>query len=264
MTLTPRLDILGAALADSSRARMLCELMDGRAYTNKELASAAGVTPQTATAHLRRLEEAGLIRATRSGRCLYHSIAGPDVAEALETLSALAPSDHLYRVQQRKGARLKMLEARSCYDHLAGRLGVAIAQALLELGDLARDGAQYRVVPSERWAKLGVTLTGRAPLARPCLAGGHRQTQYLHDLVQSRHRQGKMRWQGQYRDVVIHDIAAHLIPCLKRNDPRDIAAPLQHRTAGGKAQMRRTPRTLTELFALAANDQIAAHTGQLP
>ncbi|AAV97023.1 winged helix-turn-helix domain-containing protein [Ruegeria pomeroyi] len=169
MTLTPRLDILGAALADSSRARMLCELMDGRAYTNKELASAAGVTPQTATAHLRRLEEAGLIRATRSGRCLYHSIAGPDVAEALETLSALAPSDHLYRVQQRKGARLKMLEARSCYDHLAGRLGVAIAQALLELGDLARDGAQYRVVPSERWAKLGVTLTGRAPLARPCL-----------------------------------------------------------------------------------------------
>ncbi|MCE8519169.1 winged helix-turn-helix transcriptional regulator [Ruegeria pomeroyi] len=169
MTLTPRLDILGAALADSSRARMLCELMDGRAYTNKELAGAAGVTPQTGTAHLRRLEEAGLIRATRSGRCLYHRIAGPDVAEALETLSALAPSDHLYRAQQRKGARLKMLEARSCYDHLAGRLGVAITQALLDQGDLVPDGAQYRVVPSERWGKLGVTLTGRAPLARPCL-----------------------------------------------------------------------------------------------
>ncbi|MCV2887435.1 ArsR/SmtB family transcription factor [Ruegeria aquimaris] len=169
MTLTPRLDILGAALADTSRARMLCELMDGRAYTNKELASAAGITPQTATAHLRRLEEAGLIHAARSGRCLYHRIAGPEVAEALETLLVLAPSDHLYRAQQRKGARLKMLEARSCYDHLAGRLGVGIAQALLASGDLLPDGAQYRAVASERWAKLGVSLSGRAPLARPCL-----------------------------------------------------------------------------------------------
>lgn len=169
MTLNPRLDILGSALADASRARMLCELMDGRAFTNKELAAAAGVTPQTASAHLRKLEEAGLIVAERSGRCIYHRIARSQVAEALETLATLAPCDHLYRAQQRKGARAKMLDARSCYDHLAGRLGVLITKALLVRGDLVRDGAGFLPQPSPRWAKLGVDLTGRVPLARPCL-----------------------------------------------------------------------------------------------
>ncbi|WP_171179046.1 helix-turn-helix transcriptional regulator [Ruegeria sp. HKCCD8929] len=169
MTLTPRLDILGSALADTSRARMLCELMDGRAFTNKELAGAAGITPQTASAHLRKLEEAGLIAAERSGRCLYHRIAGAQVAEALETLATLAPCDHLYRAQQRKGARAQMLAARSCYDHLAGKLGVMIAEALEANGDLIRDDDRFLPQPSQRWAQLGVRLTGRAPLARPCL-----------------------------------------------------------------------------------------------
>lgn len=169
MTLTPRLDIIGSALADASRTRMLCELMDGRAYTNKELACAAGITPQTASAHLRKMQEAGVITAERSGRCLYHRIAGADVAGTLETLATLAPSDHLYRNQQRKGAKAGMLEARSCYDHLAGRLGVQITEALIACGDLIRDGGRFHPRPSQRWSGLGVQLTGSVSLARPCL-----------------------------------------------------------------------------------------------
>ncbi|RBW53919.1 transcriptional regulator [Phaeobacter gallaeciensis] len=172
MTLTPRLDILGAALADTSRSQMLCELMDGRAFTSKELASAAGISPQTASVHLKHLQRAGLISSLRSGRCLYHRIAGEEIAQALETLATLAPADHLYRVQQRKGGKAELLVARSCYDHLAGRLGVALADSLNALGDLIPDGDQYTPVPSERWMKLGVHLPngpGKRPFARACL-----------------------------------------------------------------------------------------------
>ncbi|MCB1395487.1 MAG: helix-turn-helix transcriptional regulator [Rhodobacter sp.] len=136
MSTEPRLDIVGAALADPSRARILCALMDGRAFTNKELALAGGVTPQTASAHLRRLEGAGLTQSLRSGRHVYHRLAGEQVAAALEALSALSPTDHLRRAGGDIGA------ARSCYNHLAGRLGVAMTGRLAEMAviDLA-DGS---------------------------------------------------------------------------------------------------------------------------
>lgn len=68
MAIEPRLDIIGAALADPSRCRILCELMDGRAFTNKELACAADISPQTTSAHLKQLEMAGLTSSLRSGR----------------------------------------------------------------------------------------------------------------------------------------------------------------------------------------------------
>ncbi len=100
MNLQPRLDITGAALADPSRSRILCELMDGRAFTNKELACAANVSPQTATAHLRQLERAGLTASLRSGRHIYHRIANAEVAAILERLAQLSPTDHLSRSAQ--------------------------------------------------------------------------------------------------------------------------------------------------------------------
>lgn len=172
MTLIPRLDILGAALADASRARMLCELMDGRAFTGKELAAAAGITAQTASAHLKQLQAAGLITAVKSGRCVYHRIATGEVAAALESLSVIAPSDHVLRGLQRRGARTGMLTARSCYDHLAGRLGVAVAEALEARGALVMEAGAFRAQTPELWVRLGVTLPGRpgaAPFARACL-----------------------------------------------------------------------------------------------
>ena len=167
---TPRFDILGQAISDASRTRMLCELMEGRAYTNKELASAAGITPQTATAHLRMLRDAGLVTAEKSGRCVYHRLAGPEVAQALEQLAAIAPADSLYRNQQRKAGDLATV--RSCYDHLAGPLAVALAKAFLTRGMLVEDNGGYRAVASEIWQRIGVTLpdrVGRQPFVRPCL-----------------------------------------------------------------------------------------------
>lgn len=167
---TPRFDILGQAIADASRTRMLCELMEGRAYTNKELAAAAGVTPQTASAHLRLLQTAGLVLAEKRGRCVYHRLAGAEVAQALEQLAAIAPAESLYRAQRRKAGGLA--EVRSCYDHLAGPLAVAMTGAFLARGMLAEDQGAYRARPAAEWAKLGVTLPqrpGRQPFARPCL-----------------------------------------------------------------------------------------------
>ena len=95
MTIEPRLDIIGAALADPSRSRILCEMMDGRAFTNKELACAANVSPQTASAHLKQLEQAGLTASLRSGRHVYHRIANAEVAAILEGLAQLSPTEHL-------------------------------------------------------------------------------------------------------------------------------------------------------------------------
>lgn len=132
----PRLDILGAALADQSRSRILCELMDGRAFTNKELACAANVTAQTASAHLKHLESAGLTHSLRSGRNVYHRIANANVASVLEALANLSPSGHLHRVKNRSAPEADAMIARSCYDHIAGKLGVLLTDRLFEMNVL--------------------------------------------------------------------------------------------------------------------------------
>lgn len=167
---TPRFDILGQAISDASRTQMLCELMDGRAYTNKELAAAAGVTPQTASAHLRLLQDAGLVLAEKRGRCVYHRLASGEVAQALEQLAAIAPADSLYRAQRRKAGDLA--QVRSCYDHLAGPLAVAMTAACLKRGLLVEVQGVFQVTPAAEWDRLGVQLPrapGRQPFARPCL-----------------------------------------------------------------------------------------------
>ncbi|NNL34363.1 MAG: winged helix-turn-helix transcriptional regulator [Silicimonas sp.] len=134
MAIEPRLDIIGAALADPSRSRILCELMDGRAFTNKELASAAEISPQTTSAHLKQLELAGLTASLRSGRHIYHRVASADVARVLEGLATLSPTDHLYR---RGRTATDTHRARSCYNHIAGRLGVLMTERLVALGVLS-------------------------------------------------------------------------------------------------------------------------------
>lgn len=175
---TPRFDIIGQAISDASRTRMLCELMEGRSFTNKELASAAGITAQTATAHLRMLQNAGLVVAEKRGRCVFHRLANAEVAHVLEQLASIAPSDHLIRAQRRKAGDIAQL--RSCYDHLAGPLAVAMTDRLLERGLLVEADGGFRVTADETWGKLGVTLPQgakggqtaaerRQPFARPCM-----------------------------------------------------------------------------------------------
>ncbi len=171
MTIEPRLDIIDAALADPSRSRILCELMDGRAFTNKELACAANVSPQTATAHLKQLEAAGLTSSLRSGRHIYHRIANEDVAGVLEKLASLSPTDHLYR-NSRTTCDTRL--ARSCYNHIAGRLGVLMTDRLIAMDVLLVNGDSVSFGPNYKnfLDDIGIVVpaaSANKPVVKLCL-----------------------------------------------------------------------------------------------
>jgi DNA-binding transcriptional ArsR family regulator len=122
---------VGALLADRARCRVLLALGDGRTLPASVLASEAGVAASTASAHLARLVDAGLLTVTARGRYRYYALAGPEVAELIETVARLAPSQPVRSL--REGTRAHAVRrARTCYDHLAGRLGVALTDALRE------------------------------------------------------------------------------------------------------------------------------------
>lgn len=182
MDIEPRLDILGAALADQSRARILCELMDGRSHTNKELAFAAGITAQTASGHLGRLQNARLTVSERSGRHNYHRIASAEVAEVLESLAGISPTDHLYRAKRGANSGAEALIARTCYNHIAGRLGVLISQRLVAAGALLETQGRFshNLGRAEMFVQLGIALptpqTNGAPFAKCCLDWTERRT----------------------------------------------------------------------------------------
>jgi len=120
---------------DPARAGMLHALMDGRALTASELARVAGITPQTASGHLARLVTAGLLAVEKQGRHRYHRLASPAVAQMMESIMQVASGPGTTRPRFVVGPRDAALRAaRTCYDHLAGGLGVALADALVEGG----------------------------------------------------------------------------------------------------------------------------------
>lgn len=121
---------VAALIAEPARAAMLAALADGRALPAGELAARAGVHPATATGHLRRLVEGGLVRVRAQGRHRYHELAGPGVAAALEGLAQLAPAAPVRSLRGHRAATA-LAEARTCYDHLAGRRGVQLRDRLL-------------------------------------------------------------------------------------------------------------------------------------
>src|SRR5215469_6356273 len=124
-------EIAGLA-GDPARAGMLHALMDGRALTASELARVAGVTPQTTSGHLARLAAAGLVSVERQGRNRYHRLASPAVAQMIESIMQVASGPSATRPPLVTGPRDAALRAaRTCYDHLAGRLGVALADRLV-------------------------------------------------------------------------------------------------------------------------------------
>jgi DNA-binding transcriptional ArsR family regulator len=125
---------VGALLAEPARAKVLLALSDGRSLPASMLAAEAGVAPSTASHHLARLVGGGLISVASRGRHRYYALAGPDVAELLEAVSRVAPARPVTSL--REGTRAyKLRYARRCYDHLAGRLGVAVADALIVTTD---------------------------------------------------------------------------------------------------------------------------------
>ena len=153
-----------AALAgDPARAGMLHALMDGRALTASELARVAGITPQTASGHLARLAVAGLLAVEKQGRHRYHRLASPAVAQMVEGIMQVASGLGATRPRLVVGPRDAALRAaRTCYDHLAGRLGVALADALVEGGqiELASDGGMVTDAGIAFFSRIGIDLDG--------------------------------------------------------------------------------------------------------
>ncbi len=177
-----------AALAgDPARAGMLHSLMDGRALTASELARAGGITPQTASSHLAKLVAAGLLAVETQGRHRYHRLASPAVARMMESIMEVASDAVSGRRPIVVGPRdAALLTARTCYDHLAGRLGVALADALVAGGHMEL-GSDAGLLTDSGMALLGDIgmdvedifarrgkRTGRL-LCRPCLDWSERR-----------------------------------------------------------------------------------------
>jgi DNA-binding transcriptional ArsR family regulator len=166
---------------DPARAAMLGALAGGHALPAGELARVAGVRPATATAHLRKLVAAGLVRVRSQGRHRYHELAGPAVGAALEALAQLAPPAPVRSLRAHRAATA-LAEARTCYDHLAGRRGVELRERLLDAGALREvDDTDHELTPRGRQlvAALGIDVTrvtsGRRVFARRCVDWTHRR-----------------------------------------------------------------------------------------
>ncbi|QEE21665.1 winged helix-turn-helix transcriptional regulator [Youhaiella tibetensis] len=175
----PVIASVAALLGDPARANMLTALMDGRALTVSELATAAGVTLQTASGHLSKLEGANLLTTEKQGRHRYYRLSGGDVAQVLEGLMGLAQRTGAVRV--RTGPNDPALrQARVCYDHLAGERGVELLGALVDQHIVAdRDNPLLTEKGRGFFAQLGIDTThlssGRRPLCRACLDWSERR-----------------------------------------------------------------------------------------
>jgi DNA-binding transcriptional ArsR family regulator len=177
-----------AALAgDPARAGMLHALMDGRALTASELAAVAGITAQTASGHLARMTAAGLLSVQKQGRHRYHRIASSAVAHMMETIMQVASDLEPCRPELSVGPRDAALRAaRTCYDHLAGRLGVALTDALVaeRYAELSNEGGALTGAGMAFLGRIGVDVDSlsthggkRSPrvLCRPCLDWSERR-----------------------------------------------------------------------------------------
>lgn len=174
MTYEPSFATVASLIGDPARALILTALLDGRSYPAGELANAAGIGAPTASSHLGKLADAGLLLVERQGRHRYYRLAGPHVAQALEALASLTPKPKKPRSPPPAVRELRL--ARCCYDHLAGRLGVALTRVLESRGFLLPEGdKQYAVTHSgARWfADLGIEIeklrSGKNVIAGRCL-----------------------------------------------------------------------------------------------
>lgn len=186
----PDIARIAALIGDPARANMLTALMSGKALTATELAAEAGVTLQTASAHLAKLETGGLLQMRRQGRHKYASLASDQVAVTLEALMGLAAgSGHL---RSRTGPRDQALrEARVCYDHLAGDMGILLYDRLLAQGWL-RDDPEFPALTdrgADHLSTLGLDIpalqSSRRPICRACLDWSERRSHLAGGLGQA-------------------------------------------------------------------------------
>lgn len=230
---------IAALVGDPARANILVALLDGRALTASELAYAAHVTPQTASGHLSKLARAQLIVPAQQGRHRYFRLSGRHVAVMLESISAVAA----VAPPRLKPIRIDdtMRQARMCYDHIAGRLGVVLADSMREHGhvEFADDGGVVTPSGEAFFAKLGLDLSGvrqsRRVFCRPCIDWSERRA-HLAGAVGAAlaDRLMGLRWIARKRDTraltitpigwskieqtfgcSLHDHTVHVRPALR-------------------------------------------------
>lgn len=172
---------IAALVGDPARTNILAALMDGRALTSKELSYIAGVTPQTTSGHLARLTKANLLVLMKHGRRHYYRIASPLVGQMLESIMAVAGAQAPPLRPRPSRMEERMRTARTCFDHLAGRLGVALADTLVTRGHVAlfQDGGEVTETGFAFLSELGVALDeckhSRRVFCRPCLDWSERR-----------------------------------------------------------------------------------------
>ena len=152
---------VASLVADRTRATFLLALSDGRAWTAGELARVARVAPSTASSHLSKLVNGGLLEVESWGKHRYFRVSGPEVVSVIEALARMAPHEPVRSFRQSRAARAIRF-ARTCYDHLAGRLGVSFTRALVERGILVEVEGGYGVTEEglSHLRDFGVDLSG--------------------------------------------------------------------------------------------------------
>lgn len=177
----PDIARIAALIGDPARANMLTALMSGKALTATELSQEAGITLQTASSHLAKLDEGGLLMPRKQGRHKYFSLANDEVAHVLEALMGLAAgSGHL---RTRIGPRDEELrKARVCYNHLAGHMGIQMYDSFLRRGflDMSADGLTLTKTGASFVRDFGIDLDAltakKSPLCRECLDWSERRS----------------------------------------------------------------------------------------
>lgn len=180
MAIDPDISRIAALMGEPARANMLARLMSGQALSAGELAKAAGVTAPTASGHLARLIDGGLLSVEKQGRHRYYRLAGPGVASAIEALMVLSSQAVQERVRTGP-SDIQLRRARVCYDHLAGEMGVALFNRLadFQLIDLQADGITVTPKGKREFASFGIDIDtlerAKRPICRTCLDWSERR-----------------------------------------------------------------------------------------
>lgn len=154
----PNAAVIASLVSDCSRASILTALLDGRIHPASELASMANIKPQTASFHLSKMNEAGVIMMEKQGRHRYYGIRDQEVARVMEL--SIAPPVPISSLKQHTEDK-KLRFARTCYDHLAGYAGVQVTESLIRMGMIEDDGGAFRITEMGEafFAELQIDLT---------------------------------------------------------------------------------------------------------
>ena len=209
-----KLESIATLIGEPARAKMLWSLLDGRAYTPTELALFSDTSPQSASSHLSKMVQAGLLKVSVQGRHRYYSFSRDEVAYAIEALGSLASikSKDTPPVAEAK-TKSPIKYCRTCYDHLAGKVGVAIHDKLLERNYIQLDGGRYSITDGGQNWFAGLSIftqeleRGRRAFAKPCLDWSERKYHLAGALgaalLSSLLREGFLRKTKDSRVVVV-------------------------------------------------------------